>query len=200
MSEYTEIDHSIGEHTVAELHVEKTTPQGTQFDGVINGHEHRDISVRSVSRWFLGLFCFVVLVVCILAGVFFGIVHDAAKSDTVPSANFKSSIKLAPLSREAQLIESEKADNFLPSPTQPLTLMPDPHDPVLKLRQEEDAEVDSYGYVKNAGGKTVGIHIPIVDAMKLALQKGYPVEANPSPLRPPAPVSPALNPAEDKGY
>jgi hypothetical protein len=200
MSEYTEIDHSIGDHTVAELHVEKTTPQGTQFDGVINGHEHRDISVRSVSRWFFGLFCFVVLLVFTLAGVFFGILHDQSKSDTVPSATFQSSIKPAPLSREAQLIEDEKADSFLPTPTQSLTLMSDPHEPLLKLRQEEDTEVDSYGYVKNAEGKTVGVHIPVDNAMTLALQKGFPVEANPSPLRPPAPVSPALEPAEDKGF
>jgi hypothetical protein len=207
MPEYTQIDHSINEHTVSELHLAKTTPQGTQFEGVLNGHEHRDISVRSISKWFFGLFCFVIVASLGLVWTFFGILRYDAAKDEVPSALYKSSIKPAPLSQAERLIEGEKADAYLPTPTQPLALMPDPHQPMLKLREQENAEVSSYGYVEDAKGKKVGIHIPVQsndpkvkDAITLALEKGYPVVAAPSSLRPPAPVSPALNPAEDKGF
>jgi hypothetical protein len=200
MPEYTEIDHSITEDINAEELVEYTTPQGTQFDGVLKGHEHRDISVRSVTIWMWGLFFFVIVVSMSLAWLFFGIIHSQEKDDTVPSANFSSTIQLAPLSRGERLIENEQADRYLPTITQTPPLMPDPHQPMLELRQQEDTEINSYGYVNNAQGKKVGVHIPVDDAMTLALQKGFPVMGSPSTLRPPAPVSPALNPAEDKGF
>lgn len=199
MPEYTEIDHSINDETVGEG-LEQTTPQGTQFYGVINGHEHCDISVRAVATWLWGLFSFVVVLAMSLAWLFFGILHSEEKSDTIPSANFTSTIQPAPLSREAQLIQDEQADQYLPTITQTPPLMPDPHEPMVALRHQENTEVNSYGYVDNAQGKKVGVHIPVDDAITLALQKGYPVVASPSLLRPPAPVSPALDPAEDKGF
>ncbi|MEO6908691.1 MAG: hypothetical protein ABI210_12465 [Abditibacteriaceae bacterium] len=199
MPEYTEIDESIHDDFASELeHLEKTTPQGTQFDGVLKGHEHRDISVRAVTSWLWGLFCFVIVIVMSLAWLFFGILHHDEKSDTIPSANFTSSIKLAPLSRGARLIENEKADAYLPTITQTPPLMPSPHDALLTMWHQEGAELNSYGLVK--GAKNGRVHIPINTAMTLALQKGYPVIANPSSLRPPAPTSPALEPAEDKGF
>ena len=199
MPEYTEIDHSINDDTISEGEGQ-TTPQGTQFYGVINGHEHRDISVRAVTTWLWGLFSFVVVLALSLAWLFFGILHSGEKSDTIPSANFASTIQPAPLSSEARLIQDEQADRYLPTTTQTPPLMPDPHEPMVALRNQENTEVSSYGYVDNAQGNKVGIHIPVSDAMTLALQKGYPVVESPSLLRPPAPVSPALNPAEDKGF
>src|SRR5687768_16592630 len=42
-------------HEDEELHVSRTTPQGTQEAGVDTGHEQRDIKVREVLRWFIGL-------------------------------------------------------------------------------------------------------------------------------------------------
>jgi len=198
--EYTKIDESIHEHTVAELHVTETTPQGTQFDGLVKGHEHRDVSVRSVLGWFLGLFCFVIVVVVGVSGVFFGVLHQQSKDDTVPSATFKSLIIDAPLSQGERLAENEKVDSYVPTPTQTPPLMPDPHQPMVVLRQQEDSEVSHYGYVLDANGKRVGVHIPVEHAMAQVLKKGFPVVASPSTLRPPAPVSPALEPAEDKGY
>jgi len=198
--EYTKIDESVHEHTVADLHVSETTPQGTQFDGLVKGHEHRDVSVRSILGWFIGLFFFVIVAVAGIGGLFFGILHYQSKDDTVPSAMFKSSIINAPLSRGERLAENEKADSYVPTPTQTPPLMPDPHQPMVVLRHQEDGEVNSYGYVLDANGKRVGVHIPVEQAMAKALKKGFPVASSPSSLRPPAPVSPALQVAEDKGY
>lgn len=201
MPEYTQIDDSIHEQSTLHDHPQQTTPQGTQFDGVLKGHEHRDVSVRSISVWFFGLFCFTIVAAFGLVGLFFGILHYQARSDQVPSALFKSPVKLASLSQEGRLIENEKAESYLPTPTQPPALMPDPHQPMVVLRHQEDQEVNSYGNVESAeGNKVVGVHIPITAAMAIALQKGFPVDASPSSLRPPAPVSPALEPAEDKGF
>ena len=42
-------------HEDEELHVSRTTPQGTQEAGVETGHEQRDIKVRAILRWFAGL-------------------------------------------------------------------------------------------------------------------------------------------------
>lgn len=201
MPEYTEIDESIHDNRIQEMaSLEKTTPQGTQFDGVLNGHEHRDISVRSVTTWMWTLFSFVVIMSMGLAWLFFGILHAHERTDTIPSANFVSSIIPAPMSRGARMTQDIEADHYLPTPTQTPTLMPDPHLPMLDLRKQENKEINSYGYIHNAQGKKVGLHIPVDDAMTFALQKGFPVMADPSSLRPPAPTSPALNPAEDKGF
>lgn len=198
MPEYTEIDHSISNPTISELHLEKTTPQGTQFEGVLNGHEDRDINFRIVSRWFFGLFCFVMAVAGGLVWLFFGLLHYEARDDQIPAAIYKTSVKPAPLSQGARLIEDEKAGQYVPTTTQAPPLMPDPHQALIKMRKQEDTEVNSYGFVK--GSKGTKVHIPIDSAMTIALQKGFPVTATPSSLRPPAPVSPALEPAEDKGF
>ncbi len=38
-----------------EMHVTRTTPQGTQEAGVDKGHELRDILIRPTMNWFIGL-------------------------------------------------------------------------------------------------------------------------------------------------
>src|SRR4051812_13132836 len=48
-------DKSIHEPTVSEMHPARTTPQGTQADGVLHGHEQRDVDFGALLRWFLGL-------------------------------------------------------------------------------------------------------------------------------------------------
>lgn len=200
IAEYTKIDESIHEHTVADMHVAQTTPQGTQFDGLVKGHEHRDVSVRAIMTWFTGLFLFIIVLAGGLIALFFGILHQQSKGDTVPSATFKSSIVNAPLSQEGRLLENEKVDSYVPTTTETPPLMPDPHTPMVVLRQQEDSEVNNYGYVVDAQGKRVGVHIPVQEAMKQVLDKGFAVVASPTSIRPPAPVSPALEPAQDKGY
>jgi hypothetical protein len=42
-------------HQDDELHVTRTTPQGTQEAGVEKGHEQRDIKIRATLNWFIGL-------------------------------------------------------------------------------------------------------------------------------------------------
>ena len=42
-------------HQDEELHVTRTTPQGTQESGVDKGHELRDVIIRPTLMWFLGV-------------------------------------------------------------------------------------------------------------------------------------------------
>jgi hypothetical protein len=49
-----EIKHADA-HQDEELHVTRTTPQGTQESGVEKGYEKRDIKIRSIIKWFTGL-------------------------------------------------------------------------------------------------------------------------------------------------
>jgi hypothetical protein len=42
-------------HQDEEMHVTRTTPQGTQEAGVDKGHEQRDLKIRATLRWFAWL-------------------------------------------------------------------------------------------------------------------------------------------------
>ena len=54
MAKHGDIKHA-DLHQDEELHVTRTTPQGTQEAGVEKGHEQRDLKIRSMIRWFTGL-------------------------------------------------------------------------------------------------------------------------------------------------
>ena len=47
-------------HQDEEMHVTRTTPQGTQEAGVEKGHELRDIKIRELLYWFAGLVVYIV--------------------------------------------------------------------------------------------------------------------------------------------
>jgi len=63
----------------------------------------------------------------------------------------------------------------LPQPLPPEPrLQTDPHGDLLRLRESEDAVLDTYGWVdRNAGV----VRIPIEQAMKLTVQRGLPSRA-----------------------
>lgn len=57
-------------------------------------------------------------------------------------------------------------------------LQTNPREDLRKLREAEDAVLDSYGWVdRNAGV----VRIPIAEAMKLTLERGLPARAMPAP-------------------
>jgi hypothetical protein len=56
-------------HEDEELHVTRTTPQGTQEAGVDKGYEKRDIKIRSTIRWVVGLTIGTVLTIIAMVGL-----------------------------------------------------------------------------------------------------------------------------------
>lgn len=170
MSEVILEDKSIHEPTVAHQHPLETIPQGSQSDGVLNGHDLQDVNVPGVFK-----------VGAILAGVVvFGfvvawlttvtILNSLKMNDSAPSATF---VERPPLEKAWPL---EAPPVQLQSPDETPALQPDPETPMIMLREMHDAKLRSYDWVKDEEGRTTGVSIPIDLAMKLTLERGLPVE------------------------
>jgi hypothetical protein len=67
---------------------EFTTPQGTQENGVDFQHEERDLDVRDLVHWFIGLAGTTLFLVLVLWGVFHLLTVREDRKDVVPSEMF----------------------------------------------------------------------------------------------------------------
>ena len=88
MPEYRLPDESIQEKPPAAQHHEVTTPQGTQENGVEHGHEHRDLNIRALIAWFVGLFALIFATLLLLWGMFDGLAFWENRKDRLPSPMF----------------------------------------------------------------------------------------------------------------
>jgi hypothetical protein len=73
---------------VAEVTVSETTPQGTQADGVAYGHDSREVSVRHLMGWLIGLFIGDICVIIFLFGLFQFLNHRLDSTENLPSPLF----------------------------------------------------------------------------------------------------------------
>ncbi len=64
----TEIVHHVFEGDPEHALPAFTTPQGTQADGVVHGHEERDTNLAAIGKWFIGLAIGTVATIFLLAG------------------------------------------------------------------------------------------------------------------------------------
>ncbi len=64
---------------------ERTTPQGTQENGVDFQHEGRDANLRSIINWLLALSAMVAVVIVLLYGAFQLLLQREEASDQLPS-------------------------------------------------------------------------------------------------------------------
>lgn len=71
-----------------ELHVDKTTPQGTQEAGVDHGHENRDVKMRPLMGWFGGLAVLMIVVFLSMWGLFGILASYESSRDVLPSPLF----------------------------------------------------------------------------------------------------------------
>jgi len=67
----------------------RTTPQGTQAEGVEYGHEEKDLNLRAVLGWFAALGAIVVVVVLLLWGVFTLWTNSGSEKEALPSEVFR---------------------------------------------------------------------------------------------------------------
>lgn len=78
-----------------EVLVERTTYQGTLGEGVEFGHEKRDIKLRALVGWFIGLFVLMAVTFVSMWGMFVALAAYSEKVDSVPTPLFTGRTKLA---------------------------------------------------------------------------------------------------------
>lgn len=170
MSEIVTRDHSINEETVAHQHPLETIPQGSQEDGVLNGHDHSDANLDGILKIAAGLMALIVVSLIVSWLVMAPILNKLKAGDKMPSATFverptlQESWPTPPIQAELQPRE-EMPD-----------LQPDPEKPLLMYRDQEDDLLYGTNWVKNEKGQRVAVSIPIEDAMKLTIERGLPAE------------------------
>jgi hypothetical protein len=190
MSEFYEKDESIHEPTTAHQHPLETTPQGSQADGAEGQHEHRDVSFPALAKWFTGLFIGIFFSFVLMWGFFHLVLNTAKSNDEIPSRTF---------SQRAELDHpwpDPRGESPLQKPNEMPILLPEPEEPMKKLRAEEDKTLSTYNWAKDAGGKkTGGVTMPIERAIELTVQRGLPAD-NKTSLRPAPAQAEVVRPGE----
>ena len=133
------------------------------------GHEGSSLKIGPVVWFMIGLGVATVIVFLLMAGLFDAFANRAGKSADHPS----------PLAGERQKLPPEPRLQLAPTTAAQLEekLPPNikedhPLQEMKRVRAEEDAKLNSYGWVDQ---KTGVVHIPIDDAKKLLLEKGLAV-------------------------
>jgi hypothetical protein len=121
------------------------------------GHEERDVSFRPVVRGLAGLVA-LLIVTGLLMRLFFGFLAEREAKESLPP--------------------NPLAQNFgRQVPPEP-RLQTDPLQDLRALHAEEDALLNSYGWVDRKAGV---VHIPVQRAIELLAQRGLPARQLPPP-------------------
>lgn len=121
-----------------------------------HGHEKRDMNIRMVGYFFVGLFVLLVLTLLLMWGGFDYLAAEQAKTDMPPP----------PL-----------ADTRPQQPPAPRLQVNPPAD-LKDMRTQENDQLNSYGWIQPEAGV---VHIPIERAKRLLLERGLPVREQPEP-------------------
>lgn len=130
------------------------------------GHEGSALKIGPVVWFMIGLGVATVIVFLLMAGLFDSFANRAGKSEDRPSPLAGERQKLPPEPRlqlaptTAEQLEDKRPPNI--KEDHPLQEM-------KRVRAEEDAKLNSYGWVDEKSGV---VHIPIEDAKRLLLEKG----------------------------
>lgn len=150
------------------MKTDNTTDASTEShpSGVGLGHEGSTLKIGPVVWFLIGLSVATVIVFFLMAGLFDAFANRAGKSEDRPS----------PLAGERQKLPPEPRLQLAPTTAEQLEekLPPNikedhPLQEMKRVRAEEDAKLNSYGWVDQ---KTGVVHVPIDDAKKLLLEKG----------------------------
>lgn len=150
------------------MQTDNTNDAGTDSHShdVSVGHEGSTLKIAPVVWFLIGLSVATVIVFFLMAGLFDAFANRAGKSEDRPS----------PLAGERQKLPPEPRLQLAPTTAEQLEekLPPNikedhPLQEMKRVRAEEDAKLNSYGWVDQ---KTGVVHVPIDDAKKLLLEKG----------------------------
>lgn len=153
------------------MKTDHTTDSSTasQDHGTGVGHEGSALKIGPVVWFMIGLGVATVIVFLLMAGLFDAFANRAGKSEDRPSPLAGERQKLPPEPRlqlaptTAEQLEDKRPPNI--KEDHPLQEM-------KRVRAEEDAKLNSYGWVDEKSGV---VHIPIEDAKRLLLEKGLAV-------------------------
>lgn len=147
---------------------EHTKSESSHSHGSGVGHEQFDLKIAPVVWFLIGLTVATVVICLLMVGMF----------DALKSRGDKSHGETSPLASERQKLPPEPRLQLAPSSAeqiesgQPPNLKQDhPLEEMKRLREEEDAKLNSYGWVDEKAGVA---RIPIDEAKKLLLEKGIP--------------------------
>jgi len=160
MSEIVYKDQSIHEPSTLHQHPLETIPQGSQSDGVVNGHDHSDVNTGVLAKSAIGLLALMVFSLVIVWVTMDRMLHAIARSDTVPSHTF---VERAPASSAWPI---DPTDTPLQAPDEVPALMPDPETPMVELREQDQAKLKGFDYAKDEQGRNTGVTLPIERAME----------------------------------
>lgn len=167
---------------------ERTTPQGSQAEGVEFGHEGRDIDLGSVLGWFAGTAIAVLVSIAVLWGVFKVWAATATRNDVLPSRLFATSPP-PPLPR---IMPNPRDSGLNPRETTPADPRTDYPETLPQERAREEQELRRLGITNPTTGLP---QIPpqamakVLTAAQKAAGEQTPVEASPQaggPGQPPA--------------
>lgn len=168
MSEVVLKDHSIHEPSTAHIHPLETIPQGTQADGVLNGHDHHDVDTGILGKCFLGLVALIAFSFGSMWIMTNSMLGALSVNDSVPSSSYVE----RPALQSAW--PAKPIDTPLDSPREMPVLQADPEMPNVELREEDEAQLENYNWAKDDKGRTVGVTLPVDRAIDLTIERGLP--------------------------
>ena len=151
-------------------------------------HEKTDVNVRVIIWFAVAFVVFAFVTHAVLYGMYKQFVKMERKSSAaVPVLTEVQRPEDASVPKNQPLLQpfpmkTAKGEAIAPTSNTPVTDLVD-------MRRREDAALNSYGWVDKQHGV---VRIPIAEAKKLALQRGYPTVAQPAvPATTTAPQQPA---------
>ena len=155
---------------MAHQHPLETIPQGSQSDGVLNGHDKSDVNSGALAWSAAGMMALIVFSLVSMWLMMDWMLDRIAKSDTLPSKTF---VERAPATLAWPI---DATDTPLQAPNEVPALMPDPETPMVELREQDDARLKGLDYAKDEAGRTTGVTLPIDRAMDLTIERGLPTD------------------------
>ena len=151
----------------------------TNIVNVETAHERSDVNVRAL-LWAVAFFVILAIVMHTLLWLLFKWFAQQERGNVRPQLTQIQRPSDASVPKNQPLLQP-----FPPSGSESMSPDPFRNTPVTDLsdmRAREDAVLHHYGWVNKQQGV---VHIPIEDAKRIALQRGFPVNAGAAPAPPP---------------
>ena len=149
------------------------TPVPPDPESERRGHELRDVAIRPILIFLIGLFVFGGVLQTVMSTIMRGIVFSDTKVGVPSPTVVQARTAQRTILNEGLRDRGQAGDNVRPSP--PVPLQRDSTADMLRMYAEEDAILTTYHKDK----KTGQVRIPIARAMQVLARKGLPYRDTP---------------------